>query len=95
LDLEIEFHDNGHRGLYAVEVEGLRAKMTFVHDSESVIAADHTYVPPELEGRGIAMAIVRHAVEDARTKGWKIRPACSYVETAFKRHPEWADVLAK
>jgi len=37
---------------------------------------------------------VRRAIDDARAKGWKIRPACSYVEAAFKKHPEWADVLA-
>lgn len=94
LSLEIEFHDNGERGLYAAELEGHRAKMTFVHEAPDIIAADHTFVPPEIEGRGVARAIVTRAVEDARAKGWKIRPACSYVVTAFEQHPEWADVLA-
>jgi len=94
VDLEIEFHDNGQRGLYATDYEGRRAKLTFVHEGEGVIAADHTYVPPEIEGHGIAAALVRRAIDDARAKGWKIRPACSYVEAAFKKHPEWADVLA-
>lgn len=93
LVLEVEFKSNNKRGRYAAMVDGHRVVLTFVHEGNAVIAADHTYVPPELEGRGIAAAIVTHAVEDARKRGWKIRPTCTYVEYRFGKHPEWADVL--
>jgi predicted GNAT family acetyltransferase len=33
-------------------------------------------------------------VADARAQGFIIDPRCSYVEAAFRRHPEWADVRA-
>jgi predicted GNAT family acetyltransferase len=92
--LKIEFHDNGQRGLYATELEGHRAKLTFVHEGPDVIRVDKTYVPPEIEGRGVAAALVERAVADARAKGWKIVPECSYVAAAFRRHTDWADVLA-
>jgi predicted GNAT family acetyltransferase len=54
----------------------------------------HTYVPPSLEGRGIAGALVRAALEHARTAGWRVQPACSYVAAYMRRHPETADLLA-
>jgi len=34
-------------------------------------------------------------VQDARETGTKITPACAYVAAEFRRHKEWADVLAR
>ena len=56
--------------------------------------ADHTYVPHEMRGQGVAQVLVEALVADAREQGFKIVPQCSYVEAQFRRHPEWADLLA-
>jgi predicted GNAT family acetyltransferase len=56
--------------------------------------ADHTLVPPEIGGRGVAAALVDALVADAKEEGFKIVPQCSYVEAQFRRHPEWSDLLA-
>lgn len=55
---------------------------------------DHTIVPPEIGGRGIAARLVEAIVADAREQGFKIIPECSYVAAAFQSHPEWADLRA-
>ena len=55
--------------------------------------ANHTFVPPELRGRGIAQQLVEALVADARSLGFKVIPQCSYVEALFRRHPEWSDLL--
>ena len=46
------------------------------------------------DGKGIAGALVAALIDDARKEGFKIEPSCSYVEAAFRRHPEWADLRA-
>lgn len=56
--------------------------------------ADHTLVPTEIGGRGVAAALVNALVADAKEQGFKIVPQCSYVEAQFRRHPEWSDLLA-
>jgi predicted GNAT family acetyltransferase len=53
----------------------------------------HTVVPPELRGRGIAEALVRAALADARAAGRKVVPACSYVARFMERHREFGDLL--
>ena len=45
-------------------------------------------------GQGIAGKLVDALIDTARAQGWKVIPRCSYVVAAFRRHPEWNDVLA-
>lgn len=54
----------------------------------------HTFVPPELRGRGLAEALVRTALADARTAGLKVVPQCSYVAKFIERHAEYQPLLA-
>jgi uncharacterized protein len=58
-----------------------------------VRVADHTLVPTEIGGRGVAARLVEALIADAREHGFKIVPQCSYVAAAFQRHPDWADLL--
>ncbi len=51
----------------------------------------HTEVPPDDEGRGIGSRLVRAALYDARQRGLRIVPACSFVVDFVRRHPEYRD----
>jgi predicted GNAT family acetyltransferase len=62
--------------------------------ANGVMTITHTGVPTPVEGRGIASALTRAAVEAARVEGWKVVPACSYASSWMRRHPEFADLLA-
>jgi predicted GNAT family acetyltransferase len=42
----------------------------------------------------VAAKLVEALVAHARANRLTIDPQCSYVAAAFRRHPEWADVLA-
>lgn len=94
-DIVITHFDQGARGEYHAKVEGSDAigRLTYSQKGDMVIA-EHTLVPPEIGGRGVAARLVEALIEDARKFGYKIVPQCSYVEAAFRRHPEWADLRA-
>ncbi len=87
--------DQGGAGEYHAKVEGSDAigRLTWVQRGDARVA-EHTLVPPEIGGRGVAARLVEALVEDARAQGFRIVPACSYVEAAFRRHPEWAELRA-
>ncbi|MEG3088474.1 GNAT family N-acetyltransferase [Sphingomonas sp. PB4P5] len=57
------------------------------------IAFAHTIVPPALEGRGIASRLIAYALGEARARGLKVRPECSFVAAFIERHPETQDLL--
>lgn len=94
-NVTITRHENGAAGEYRAHVEGLDhiGRLTWV-DAGGVRAAEHTLVPPEIGGRGIAGKLVDALIADARAQGFKVKPVCSYVAKAFEKHPEWADLKA-
>ena len=53
----------------------------------------HTEVPRSLQGRGVASALVRSALEDARTRGLTVVPTCSFVSAYISRHPEYLPLV--
>jgi len=65
------------------------------HLVDGVMWVTHTETPPALQGRGLAARVVRAALDHARAHGLKVRPACSYVRTYLRRHPEAQDLLAQ
>jgi predicted GNAT family acetyltransferase len=94
-DLTVRREDGATRGRYVIDLApGYVAEMTFRKSDNGTITIDHTGVPPEFGGRGIAAKLVNQAIADAREQGFKIDPLCSYVVAQFRRHPEWSDLRA-
>ena len=57
------------------------------------IALVHTEVPPEYEGQGVASALVRHALDDARARDLRVIAICEYVQGYLTRHPGDEDIV--
>ena len=93
--MTITRHDAGAHGEYRAHVAGSESigRLTYQRRGTMLIA-EHTLVPPEIGGRGVAARLVEALIADAREAGDKIVPQCSYVEAAFRRHPEWAELRA-
>ena len=93
--IAVRREDQTTHGAYRAAVPGGKrdAELTWVARGPLRIA-NHTWVPPEARGKGIAEALVQALVSDAREQGFKIDPQCSYVAAAFRRHPEWAALRA-
>ena len=94
-EIEITRHGTKQAGEYHAHVPGAAAigRLTWVQHGQ-VRAAEHTLVPPEIGGRGIAALLVDALIADARADGFRIDPVCSYVAAQFKRHRDWADLHA-
>lgn len=90
MSLQIE-HDPG-TGRFFTWVEGQEAELLYrLHSGRMVI--EHTGVPEEIGGRGVAAELVKAALDHARAQGLRVVAACSYSEAYVRRHPEYADLL--
>jgi predicted GNAT family acetyltransferase len=93
--IEITRSDETTHGSYQAELPGVARPAELTWRAQGPLRiANHTFVPPEMRGRGVAQQLVEAMVADARAQGFRIVPQCSYVDALFRRHPEWADLLA-
>jgi predicted GNAT family acetyltransferase len=91
--VDIDREERDGEGRYHLTLEGHTAEMTYSKARDGVIVIDHTLVPESLEGRGLGLALVKKAIDDARSEGRKILPLCSFAKTQFDRNQDWHDVL--
>jgi len=68
------------------------ARLEYTPDGGKMVF-DHTFVPPEMRGTGVASVLAQVAFDHARAAGWKVVPACSYIATWVKRHRGYEDLI--
>lgn len=91
-DLVITDDADAHR--YEARLDGQLAGWVDYGRVRTRLVALHTEVLPEFGGRGIASALVRRVLDDARAAGQTITPRCPFFVSHFQRHPEDADLVA-
>lgn len=87
----VRHNETAHR--YEIHVDGSLAVADYQIEGDRQVFT-HTYVPPELRGRGLAEALVRRALNDAKAAGRKVVPACSYVDVFMQRNKEFEPLRA-
>jgi predicted GNAT family acetyltransferase len=93
---KIAHTEKNKRGRYWIETDAGEAELTYqVGDQGDLVIINSTFVPVEARGGGVALALVRRAVEDAKAAGRKIDPVCPYVDLLFARNPEWRALMAR
>lgn len=89
----IELNEIDGRGRYSIETGAGEAELIYHLDSAGRMVISHTYVPPEARGREIALRLLERAVKDAKTRGLKILPQCSYAARVAERREEWTGLF--
>ena len=87
MSIAISVEHHPERGRFQAIVEGGLCVVDYRLDN-GVMLVTHTEVPPRLEGRGIAAALVQALLDHAAAHGRKVNPICSYARAYMRRHPE-------
>lgn len=85
--------DNTTTQRYELQASGRLAFIDYRRNN-GIVTLTHTYVPPELNGRGIGSALTRGALELISAQGEQIIPLCSFIVAFIERYPEYRKLLA-
>lgn len=92
--MRIGHNEKFNRGRYWADTQAGEAELTYSLGDHDEMIIKSTFVPKEARGGGVALALVKRAVEDAKAIGRKVDPVCPYVDRVFDRHPEWRELRA-
>lgn len=84
-----EITDETRGSRFVTVVDGVEAKLEYERRGDRLVL-QHTEVPDEVGGRGIAAALVQFAVEQARRDGATLVPRCPYARGWLEKHPDAA-----
>ena len=79
---------------FAADVGGKTAYLTYRELDGRVLDLDHTFVPREHRGGGLASQLTAHVLDYARQRGYRVVPSCPFVAAYIERHPEYRDLRA-
>ncbi len=92
--MEYTLIDNEAAKRYEFHVDGHVPVIEYIKARDKIYLT-HTEVPSALEGKGIASALIKKALEDIDAKNLTLIPLCPFVAGYLKKHPEWKRLVLK
>ena len=90
MDCTIIHNEEAQR--FETELDGYMAVVEYSLRNNTINIL-HTRVPHPIEGRGVAAALTKYALDYAKQNQLKVIPTCSYTQTYIKRHNEYISLL--
>lgn len=90
----LDFSHNANQHRFEIASDGELAGFVNYKVRDGEIELSHTETLPAFAGKGIASAVAKGALEDARKQGRKVVPSCSFIADYFKKHPDQLDLVS-
>ncbi|MEV7330323.1 GNAT family N-acetyltransferase [Micromonospora sp. NPDC093244] len=87
--------DNPAKNRFEILVDDALAGFTAYVPRGEVLVLTHTEVDPGFQGKGVASALIRGALDAIRARGGRLVPQCPFVAAFVDKHPEYADLVVE
>ena len=81
------------RSRYEITVDGELAGFADYRVRPDHVVITHSEIDDAHQGRGLAGALTRAALDDIRAKGLQVIPRCPYTASYIRKHPTYIDLV--
>jgi len=89
--MQVEHVEDENR--FMVRLDDEEAELAYVWAGPNVIDIQHTYVPEDERGHGVAEALATAAFDFARGRGYRVVATCPFVRRWLETHPDEAKLV--
>lgn len=92
--MDVDVIDAPERKRYEARIGGQLAALADYIPTDELVAFTHTEVLPGFEGKGVASAMISHALDDVRASHRSVLAVCPFVSGFVQRHiDQYGDLL--
>lgn len=85
--------DNAEHKRFELTQDGITAWSSYERQG-NMVDIQHTLVPPEARGKGMASVLIKGSLDILMRRGEKLIPTCPFVAAYLRKHPEYQVLLA-
>ncbi|MBC7571142.1 MAG: N-acetyltransferase [Spirosoma sp.] len=86
--------DNTYKNRFELNYANKLAIVEYRQLDDETLALTHTEVDASLEGQGVGSHLVKGVLEYVDRNNLRIVPACPFITTYLKRHPDWNRLIS-
>jgi uncharacterized protein len=86
--------DAPERSRFEISVNGALAGFAMYRLAPGRITFVHTEIDDAHAGQGLGGKLAKAALDEVRTRGLAVRPACPFIAGWIAKHPDYADLVA-
>ncbi len=91
---DVATSNNPQKGRYEAHIDGELAGFAQYQLTDRLVVFTHTEVEDRFEGRGVASALARFALDDVRADGSRmVLPLCPFIKGWIEKHPDYQDLV--
>ena len=91
---KVEVRHAGEHSRYELWDDGSLIGLADYRPGEAgVLVFPHTEIRTDRRGQGLGEVLVRGALEDVRGRGFRVVPACWFVDVFVRNNPAYADLV--
>ena len=92
--MALEVRRSDERSRYEIMRDGELVGIADFRDDGDQVVFPHTEIARPERGKGLGEQLVQHALDDVRSRGKTVVPACWFVAEFLDDHPDYQDLLA-
>ncbi|GAB2616106.1 hypothetical protein Aab01nite_28770 [Paractinoplanes abujensis] len=90
-DVDVRDHPDQHR--FELTVDGELGGMAVYRIRDGVVVVTHSEIDRRFRGQGLGNVLAQRTLDELRTRGARVYPACPFFAKYVAEHPEYDDII--